>query len=150
MQLDDVVHVLTKGARVEEAMWRSIRWLDRYIYVYIATSSHTHFVANNRSISAHKRPDEQNLFAIIQGGLDLELRGKCIDGRNCYAYERDIIVHMIVILAMVSRGTPGYAIGGLSGGEDKQQFWRVVNRCTTLLPRDKPRYLMGVGYDSQG
>ena len=47
---------------------------------------------------------------------------------------------------MVSRGTPGYAIGGLSGGEDKQQFWRVVDHCTSLLPRDKPRYLMGVGY----
>jgi len=31
MQLDDVVHVLTKGPRVEEAMWRSVRWLDRYL-----------------------------------------------------------------------------------------------------------------------
>lgn len=39
MQLDDVVHVLTKGARVEEAMWRSVRWLDRYL----AISSHTHY-----------------------------------------------------------------------------------------------------------
>ena len=47
---------------------------------------------------------------------------------------------------MVTRGTPGYAIGGLSGGEDKQQFWRIVNHCTNLLPQDKPRYLMGVGY----
>lgn len=47
---------------------------------------------------------------------------------------------------MVSRGTPGYAIGGLSGGEDKQQFWRTVDHCTNLLPQDKPRYLMGVGY----
>jgi len=46
---------------------------------------------------------------------------------------------------MVKRDTPGYAIGGLSGGEDKQQFWRIVSHCTDLLPRDKPRYLMGVG-----
>lgn len=53
---------------------------------------------------------------------------------------------MVIAIAMVSRGTPGYAIGGLSGGEDKQQFWRVVDHCTSLLPRDKPRYLMGVGY----
>lgn len=48
---------------------------------------------------------------------------------------------------MVSRGTAGYAIGGLSGGEDKQQFWKIVDYCTNLLPKDKPRYLMGVGYE---
>lgn len=44
MQLDDVVHVLTKGPRVEEAMWRSTRWLDRYNNYYITTSSHTHLL----------------------------------------------------------------------------------------------------------
>src|SRR5690348_16289341 len=54
MQLDDVISSLTTGPRVEEAMWRSIRWLDRCIV-------------------ANKRPNEQNLFAIIHGGLDLEL-----------------------------------------------------------------------------
>ena len=46
---------------------------------------------------------------------------------------------------MVKRGTPGYAIGGLSGGEDKHQFWTVISKCTDLLPQDKPRYAMGVG-----
>jgi queuine tRNA-ribosyltransferase len=108
MQLDDVVHVLTTGPRVEEAMWRSIRWLDR-------------------SIKAHSRSHDQNLFAIIQGGLQLDLRELCIK-------------------EMVKRGTPGYAIGGLSGGEDKHQFWTVISKCTDLLPQDKPRYAMGVGY----
>lgn len=87
MQLDDVISSLTTGPRVEEAMWRSIRWLDR-------------------CIEAHKRPHDQNLFAIIQGGLDPELRRKCVD-------------------EMVKRDTPGYAIGGLSGGEEKDQFWRM-------------------------
>lgn len=61
MQLDDVVHVLTTGARVEEAMHRSVRWLDR-------------------CVSAHKRKEDQNLFAIIQGGLQPRLREKCIKG----------------------------------------------------------------------
>ena len=61
MQLDDVVHVLTTGERVEEAMHRSVRWLDR-------------------CISAHKRKDDQNLFAIIQGGLQPHLRERCIKG----------------------------------------------------------------------
>ena len=41
---------------------------------------------------------------------------------------------------------PGYAIGGLAGGESKDQFWRVVAHACKRLPRDKPRYLMGVGY----
>lgn len=62
MQLDDVVSSTTTGPRVEEAMHRSIRWLDR-------------------CIKAHKRPQEQNLFAIIQGGLDAELRKLCCRGK---------------------------------------------------------------------
>jgi tRNA-guanine family transglycosylase len=87
MQLDDVISSLTTGPRVEEAMWRSIRWLDR-------------------CIKAHKNPDTQNLFAIIQGGLQPELRKLCIE-------------------EMVKRETPGYAIGGLSGGEEKDEFWKM-------------------------
>ncbi|KAI8073876.1 tRNA-guanine(15) transglycosylase-like protein [Gongronella butleri] len=108
MQLDDVISSLTTGPRVEEAMWRSIRWLDR-------------------CIAAHKRPHDQNLFAIIQGGLDKELRRKCVD-------------------EMVKRDTPGYAVGGLSGGEEKNEFWQIVSLCTDLLPKNKPIYCMGVGY----
>lgn len=108
MQLDDVVATLTTGSRVEEAMERTIRWLDR-------------------CIKAHARPGEQSLFPIVQGGTDLELRERCIT-------------------ALVARDLPGYAIGGLSGGEDKDVFWRVVHHCTQRLPRDRPIYCMGVGY----
>ena len=107
MQLDDVVSSLTTGPRVEEAMHRSIRWLDRCVL-------------------AHKRTD-QHLFGIIQGGLDAVLREDCIK-------------------QMILRDLPGYAIGGLSGGEEKDKFWRIVSLCTQLLPSNKPRYLMGVGY----
>lgn len=67
------------------------------------------------------------MFAIIQGGLDARLRSICI-------------------AEMVKRNTPGYAIGGLSGGEEKDSFWRVVDQCTGLLPPNKPRYCMGVGF----
>ncbi|GAA5800357.1 queuine tRNA-ribosyltransferase [Helicostylum pulchrum] len=108
MQLDDVISSLVTGPRVEEAMWRSIRWLDR-------------------CIKAHKNTDTQNLFAIIQGGLNIDLRKKCID-------------------EMVKRDTPGYAVGGLSGGEEKDVFWKIVTLCTDLLPKNKPIYCMGVGY----
>ena len=51
----------------------------------------------------------------------------------------------ILYVEMVERDLPGYAIGGLSGGEKKDDFWRVVSLCTDLLPRDKPCYCMGVG-----
>eukprot|EP00055_Hartaetosiga_balthica_P012654 m.62185 g.62185 ORF g.62185 m.62185 type:complete len:440 (-) comp8020_c0_seq1:1159-2478(-) len=107
MQLDDVVSSLVTGPRVEEAMERSVRWLDR-------------------CIKAHKNPDTQNLFAIIQGGLDPDLRRRCVEH-------------------MVARDTPGYAIGGLSGGEEKDQFWRTVKLTASLLPEHKPIYCMGVG-----
>jgi len=46
---------------------------------------------------------------------------------------------------MTKRPAAGFAIGGLSGGEDKDKFWRVVHACTDVLPVDKPRYCMGVG-----
>ena len=46
----------------------------------------------------------------------------------------------------IKRDLPGYAIGGLSGGEPKDKFWQIVAQCTAKLPKDKPRYLMGVGY----
>ncbi|KAJ2850437.1 Queuine tRNA-ribosyltransferase catalytic subunit 1 [Coemansia brasiliensis] len=108
MQLDDVVSSLTTGPRVEEAMWRSLRWLDR-------------------GIKAHKRPSEQNLFPIVQGGLDERLR-------------------TISAQELIKRESPGYAIGGLSGGEAKGSFWRMVNLSTDILPTNKPRYCMGVGY----
>lgn len=47
---------------------------------------------------------------------------------------------------MTKRDVPGFAIGGLSGGESKAQFWKMVALSTSMLPRGKPRYLMGVGY----
>lgn len=46
---------------------------------------------------------------------------------------------------MTQRDVPGFAIGGLSGGEAKDHFWRMVTLSTDHLPRGKPRYLMGVG-----
>jgi len=69
----------------------------------------------------------QSLFCIIQGGLNLELRRKCCE-------------------EMVKRNTPGIAIGGLSGGECKDEFAKVVACCTEILPKSKPRYCMGIGY----
>ena len=84
----------------------------------------------DRCIKAHGRPRDQSLFAIIQGGLDCSPGG----------------LRELCLSEMVARDLPGYAIGGLAGGEDKDSFWRVVDLCTARLPRRKARYLMGVGY----
>ncbi|CZS91339.1 probable tRNA-guanine transglycosylase [Rhynchosporium graminicola] len=109
MQLDDVIATTSPDTeRMREAMLRSVRWLDR-------------------CIAAHANPETQNLFCIIQGGLDPEMRKECC-------------------AEMVARNTPGIAIGGLSGGEAKADYCRVVSTCTSLLPELKPRYVMGIGY----
>ncbi|KAG7165613.1 Queuine tRNA-ribosyltransferase catalytic subunit 1-like [Homarus americanus] len=47
---------------------------------------------------------------------------------------------------LIARDAPGYAIGGLSGGEEKDKFWPTVHLCTDHLPKNKPRYCMGVGF----
>ncbi|XP_042228119.1 queuine tRNA-ribosyltransferase catalytic subunit 1-like isoform X1 [Homarus americanus] len=81
----------------------------------------------DRCMKANKNPDRQNLFPIIQGGLFPDLR-------------------KISLEQLIARDAPGYAIGGLSGGEEKDKFWPTVHLCTDHLPKNKPRYCMGVGF----
>lgn len=98
---------------VLSAMLLQLRWLDR-------------------CFAAHRRPHDQNLFPIVQGGLDTSpggLRDICLAG-----------------FRLRDDKAPGYAIGGLAGGESKDDFWKVVDHCCKALPDTKPRYLMGVGY----
>ena len=86
----------------------------------------------DRCIAAHSRPASQSLFGITQGGLDVSpggLRDVCLEG-----------------LLARDANLPGYAIGGLAGGEEKDAFWRVVEHGTARLPSTKPRYVMGLGY----
>ena len=78
-----------------------------------------------RAKEAHTNPN-QMLFAIVQGGIDLELRTYCAS-------------------ELVKTGFDGYALGGLSVGEGHENMIKTVTHTTQLLPQDKPRYLMGVG-----
>lgn len=77
---------------------------------------------------AHQRKD-QALYGIVQGGTDLAER------------ERSA-------LALVALDFPGYAIGGLSVGESREDMVRTLGGTLPFLPEDKPRYLMGVGTPS--
>lgn len=79
-----------------------------------------------RCKEAHKNTANQALFGIIQGGFFEDLRAKSA---------KDLI----------ELDFPGYAIGGISVGEPKEDFLKILNYTTPLMPEDKPRYLMGVG-----
>jgi queuine tRNA-ribosyltransferase len=118
MQLDDVVSsVKTDTQRFQIATLRTHRWYDR-------------------CIQAHKNPETQNLFPILQGHLDTS-KGGLRDWSLAGFRHRDLHSQQRI---------PGFAIGGLAGGESKDEFWKVVDHACKKLPDDRPRYLMGVGY----
>ncbi len=79
-----------------------------------------------RCKSAHHNTEKQSLFGIMQGGMYPELRRQSAE-------------------EIVEMDLPGYAIGGLSVGEPKELMYQVLDRCVDYLPKDKARYLMGVG-----
>jgi queuine tRNA-ribosyltransferase len=106
MQLDHVVALPNEREVVADAMRRSVRWAER-------------------CRAAAARPD-QALFAIVQGGIDAELRA---ESAQCLA----------------AMDFPGYAIGGLSVGEEPAEMYRTLDVTVPLLPPDRPRSRVGVG-----
>ena len=81
-----------------------------------------------KCIDANKNKDRQGLFAIVQGGIYEDLRDKSFSE-----------------LHEMDEGFAGYAIGGLAVGEPREDMYRILEYITPKLPKDKPRYLMGVG-----
>lgn len=106
MVLDHVVGLPSNPEVVEEATWRSVRWAER-------------------CLQAATR-DDQAVWAIVQGGLDDQLRRESAQ-------------------ASVALGFRGYAVGGLSVGESPEQMYQTLEVTVPELPADCPRYLMGVG-----
>ena len=106
MVLDHVPALPSPPAVIEEACWRSVRWAARC-----------------RDVA--DRPD-QAVFAIVQGGLNPELRRRCTE-------------------ELAAMDFPGYAIGGLSVGEAPADMYRTIDATCPAMPESKPRYLMGVG-----
>jgi queuine tRNA-ribosyltransferase len=87
-----------------------------------AARSHQHYYRD----APGEGPPPGNLFGIVQGGMYADLRVASID-------------------ALTRIGFPGYAIGGLAVGEPEEVRLQVLETVEPLLPRDRPRYLMGVG-----
>ena len=106
MVLDHVVGLPAPRELIAEAMQRSLAWAAR-------------------CLAAAQRPD-QALFAIVQGGLEPDLRQE--SARQ-----------------LAALNFPGYAIGGLSVGEPPPQMYAMLDITVPELPTAKPRYLMGVG-----
>lgn len=79
-----------------------------------------------RSLKANKNPDRQAVFGIVQGGMYKDLRVESAK-------------------QITSLDFPGYAIGGLSVGEEKDLMYQMIEETVPYLPANKPRYLMGVG-----
>ena len=94
-------------------------------YEYLKNSMEMTLRWAERSKKVHQN-SYQLLFGIVQGGMERDLRRASVEGT-------------------VSLDFPGYAIGGLSVGEEKDLMYEMLAYTAPLLPEDKPRYLMGVG-----
>jgi queuine tRNA-ribosyltransferase len=106
MVLDHVVALPNDSSVIREAAQRTVRW-----------------AARSKAVACR---EDQALFAIVQGGLDLELRRWSAQQLSEMDFD-------------------GYAIGGLSVGEQPYDMYRTVQHTVAAIPSDRPRYLMGVG-----
>ena len=120
-----------KAMEIEEALGSDIMmafdeccpYPSTYEYTKKSMERTTRWAA--RCKAAHTTKN-QGLFGIIQGGFFEDLREQSA---------KDLI----------EMDFPGYAIGGISVGEPKKEFLRILNYTTPKMPENKPRYLMGVG-----
>jgi queuine tRNA-ribosyltransferase len=114
MILDDLVALPNTRERIKESIERTTQWAKEAIEY--------HMSQKEKGIGV-----DQNIFAIIQGGIDKEFR-KLSAEQLCALTDYD-----------------GFAIGGLSVGELNNEMYDTVEWTTQFMPKDKPRYLMGVG-----
>jgi queuine tRNA-ribosyltransferase len=117
MQLDVCPALPATREKLLQAVNQSIAWGERCL--------------------KHRAPDKGALFGIVQGGLDLELRKDHLEK----------LVAMKVEHPKTGRveGFDGFALGGFSVGESPEEMAALLPHIVPLMPRDKPRYLMGVG-----
>ena len=140
MQLDELIQGQSDELAARSAMERSLRWLDRCRIEFDRITrdgrepAPEFDLAEGAPALATADPEtdlvapEQALFPIVQGGTHPELRRASVNG-------------------ILARGDwHGIAIGGLSVGETKELTYATIEVCDPLLPRNVPRYLMGVGF----
>ena len=132
--LDGSKHMFTpeKVMEIEEALGADIIMAFDECCPYPSTYEYTKQSMERttrwakRCKDAHTTVDKQGLFGIIQGGFYEDLREQSA---------KDLI----------ALDFPGYAIGGISVGEPKEEYLKMLYYTAPLMPENKPRYLMGVG-----
>ncbi len=123
MVFDECVETPASWERTQESMGLTHAWAAR---------SKNHFDANKHRVPWHEERDgaTQNLFGIVQGGMYADLRRESAE-------------------RLVEMEFPGYAIGGLAVGEPREVTREMIAKTLEWLPKDKPRYVMGVGYPDE-
>lgn len=123
MAFDECPALPNDYAYLKNSMEMTLRWAERSQKAHRNASGHLSMATDKPSPDANQ---QQLLFGIVQGGMERELRRASVEGT-------------------VALNFPGYAIGGLSVGEEKALMYETLAYTAPLLPREKPRYLMGVG-----
>jgi queuine tRNA-ribosyltransferase len=122
MAFDECTEHPAGRERTRESMAMTLRWARRSRDYFAA---HQHEVPGNSGATG-----SQALFGIVQGGMHADLRKESAE-------------------RTVEMGFDGYAIGGLSVGEPRQQRLDMIGTVLEVLPQDRPRYVMGVGYPDE-
>lgn len=119
---------------IQHKLGTDIMMVLDYFRPYPSTKGEMAEAVNLTSDWARKSKDhfsrldtDQLLWGISQGSVDWDLRQRSIED-------------------LLELDFDGYALGGLGIGEPKSQFFDIVDKSNALLPKDKPRYLMGIGY----
>jgi len=122
MAFDECTEHPATWERAQESMEMTARWARR---------SKEYFEAHKHEVPwGSSRSGGQSLFGIVQGGMYRDLRRESAE-------------------RLVEMDFPGYAIGGLSVGEPRELTREIIASTLPLLPQDKPRYVMGVGYPEE-
>ena len=140
MAFDECTEHPADRTRAKESMDLTLRWAarsQRYFEEHkgevpwgatVADPAES-LASNHQPLAAatsYELPRSQSLFGIVQGGMYPDLRAECAE-------------------RLVGMNFPGYAVGGLSVGEPRELTYETVQAVEPHLPREKPRYLMGVG-----
>jgi queuine tRNA-ribosyltransferase len=123
MAFDECTEYPADRPRAEESLRLTMAWARRSL---------DHFRAHREEVGwGHELGGRtQNLFGIVQGGMFRDLRRESAE-------------------RLVEMNFDGYAIGGLSVGEPRELTMEMIAEVLPLLPADKPRYVMGVGYPDE-
>ncbi len=128
MAFDECTEYPADRNRAEESLRLTITWAKRSL---------AHFSAHRESVIWRDefRGRRQSLFGIVQGGMYADLRRECAE--------------RLTEMSFGEMQFDGYAIGGLSVGEPRELTLEMIAEVLPVLPRDKPRYVMGVGYPDE-